>query len=90
MSGDGKKNERNSLEFQSQKPVIHLNFFERINVLSSYITPFIAMMVVILLSSTALHFAQYKRRGGCCSDRIETGVSGLHGCKTCKCRKDDA
>ena len=55
--------------------------------LSFYITPFIAMMVVIILTSAALHFAQYKRRGGCCSDRIETGVSGVHGCKTCKCKE---
>jgi len=67
--------------------VIHLVFFERINMLEFYLPPFIAMIVVIILTSTALHFAQYKRRGGCCSDGIETGGNGVHGCKTCKCRE---
>ncbi|MCP4450355.1 MAG: hypothetical protein GY809_02760 [Planctomycetes bacterium] len=55
--------------------------------LSLYMTPFIAMIVMLVLSCAALHFAQYKRRGMCCSDRIQTSEKAYHGCKTCKCKE---
>lgn len=55
-------------------------------VLSTYITAFVAMVLVFVLTGAALHFAQYKKRGGCCSDGLRgTGYTKSHGCGSCKC-----
>lgn len=54
--------------------------------LATYLTAFIAMAIVFVLAGAALHFAQYKKRGGCCSEGLKgTGYTKNHGCKSCKC-----
>jgi len=57
---------------------------------STYLAAFIAMAVVSVLTGAALHFAQYKKRGGCCSEGLSgTGYTKNHGCGSCKCEHSE-
>ncbi len=57
--------------------------------LSTYVIAFIAMLTAVVLTGAALHFAQYKKRGGCCSDGLRgTGYTKNHGCGSCKCEAE--
>ena len=54
--------------------------------ISTYFAAFVAMALVFVLTGAALHFAQYKKRGGCCSEGLQgTGYTKNHGCGSCKC-----
>ena len=57
--------------------------------LMAYLVSFIALALVYVLTGAALHFAQYKKRGGCCSSGLEGMGNPVHGCKTCKCEKGE-
>ena len=56
--------------------------------LQPYLISFAALILVFVIMGTALHFAQFKKRGGCCSDGIESGDKHQHKCSSCKCGKD--
>ena len=57
--------------------------------LSSYITAFVSMVILVILTGAALHLAQYKKRGGCCSEGLQGTGYTKHGCNSCKCEADD-
>lgn len=54
--------------------------------LTAYLVSFIALALVFVLTGAALHFAQFKKRGGCCSSGLEDMGNPVHACKSCKCR----
>ena len=53
---------------------------------STYLIAFVAMALVFVLTGASLHFARYKKRGGCCSEGLGgTGHTKKHGCGSCEC-----
>jgi hypothetical protein len=54
--------------------------------LQTYLVCFVGLVVAFVAMGAALHFSQYKRRGGCCSQRLGAPTQPVeHGCDVCTC-----
>jgi len=52
----------------------------------TYIMAFVGLVLAFLGMGAALHFARYKRRGACCSQRLaQSDQAGKHDCDVCAC-----
>lgn len=52
----------------------------------SYVIAFVALMLAFLGMGAALHFSRFKRRGGCCSQRLaQSEQAAKHDCDVCSC-----
>ena len=52
----------------------------------TYLVAFVGLVIAFVAMGAALHFARYKRRGGCCSQRLAQPAQPVeHGCDVCSC-----
>jgi hypothetical protein len=52
----------------------------------TYLVAFIGLVIAFVAMGAALHFSRYKRRGGCCSQRLDRPAQQVeHGCDVCSC-----
>lgn len=55
----------------------------------TYFVVFVSLLLAFLGMGAALHFARYKRRGVCCSQRIaQAEQAARHDCDVCSCAPD--